>query len=98
MCRGAVPVFWLPPTLRIQQQLALVFREFCLEIRPPRCTACSGELDSGDKEALRQLIPPKTYRWLDEYFVCRRCGKLFWRGTHWRSITRQLHELREGQT
>jgi uncharacterized protein with PIN domain len=40
--------------------------------------SCGGELLKGDKEALRERIPPKTYRWLGEYFVCGRCGKLFW--------------------
>ena len=28
--------------------------------------------------------------WLDEYFVCGQCGKLFWHGTHWQRIQEQL--------
>jgi len=87
---GIIPAFWLPPTLKIPQQLALVFREFNLMVGEPRCMDCGGELRRAEKEALRERIPPKTYRWLDEYFVCDRCGKLFWRGTHWEKISRQL--------
>ena len=67
---GIIPAFWLPPTLRIPEQLALVFREFGLTLRGPRCMSCGGELRRGYKEALRERIPPRTYRWLDEYFVC----------------------------
>ena len=26
--------------------------------------SCGGELRPGDKEALRERIPPRTYRWL----------------------------------
>jgi uncharacterized protein with PIN domain len=89
-----IPVFWLPPTLSIPEQLALVFREFGLVVRGPRCMSCGGELRRAPKEALRDRIPPKTYRWLDDFFVCRRCDKLFWHGTHWQRIRAQLSLLR----
>ena len=89
-----IPALWLPPTLKMPEQLALVFREFNLTVSAPRCTACSGELRSGDKEALKERIPPKTYRWLDEFFVCARCGKLFWHGTHWQRISTSLGSLK----
>ena len=85
-----IPAFWLPPTLRIPEQLALVFREFGLTLRGPRCMSCGGELRRGSKEALHERIPPRTYRWLDEYYVCSRCDKLFWHGTHWQRIVGTL--------
>ena len=88
-----IPAFWLPPSLGIAGQLALVFREFGLKLAEPRCMSCGGELRRVDKAALRSRIPPKTYLWLDEFFVCRRCDKLFWRGTHWERITRELARL-----
>jgi len=87
---GVIAALWLPPTLRIRQQLNLVFREFGLKVGEPRCMACGGDLVTQDKEAIRERIPPKTYRWLHEYFACSRCGKLFWRGTHWERISKQL--------
>ena len=89
-----IPVFWLPPTLSIPEQLALVFREFGLVVRGPRCMSCGGELRRVPKEALRDRIPPKTYGWLDEFFVCRRCDKLFWHGTHWHRIMARLTDLK----
>jgi uncharacterized protein with PIN domain len=89
-----IPAFWLPPTLSIPEQLALVFREFGLAIRGPRCMMCGGELRRAGKEALQGRIPPRTYRWLDEYFVCARCDKLFWRGTHWQRIMVTLSALK----
>jgi uncharacterized protein with PIN domain len=87
-----IPSLWLPPTLKIPEQLALVFREFDLRVGEPRCMSCGGELLRADKETLRERIPPRTWRWLDEYFVCARCDKLFWRGTHWERISRTLKE------
>ncbi|HWX18780.1 MAG TPA: Mut7-C RNAse domain-containing protein [Candidatus Binatia bacterium] len=85
-----IPSMWLPPTLTIPKQLALVFREFGLTLRRHRCMACGGELRPVDKEQMRERIPPRTYRWLDEYFVCSRCDKLFWHGTHWERIRQRL--------
>jgi hypothetical protein len=90
---GIVPGYWLAPTLGVPAQLALVFGEFRLERREPRCMSCGGELRRVEKEALRERIPPKTYRWLDEYFVCARCDRLLWRGTHWMRIEQQLKEV-----
>ena len=89
-----IPAFWLPPTLSIAEQLALVFREFGLVVRGPRCMSCGGELRPAPKEALRDRIPPRTYRWLDEYFLCQRCDKLFWHGTHWQRIMARLAGLK----
>jgi uncharacterized protein with PIN domain len=85
---------WLPPTLSIRDQLQAVFREFNLVPKAPRCMSCGGELMRSSKEALHDRIPPKTYRWLNDYFVCAKCGKLFWHGTHWRRISDTLETLR----
>ena len=92
-----IPSLWLPPTLKIPEQLALVFREFKLRVRRHRCMACGGELCTVDKEQMRERIPPKTYRWRDDYFLCGRCGKLFWHGTHWERMKRALNELGGGR-
>ena len=89
-----IPAFWLPPTLSIPEQLALVFREFGLAVHGPRCMTCGGELRRVVKEGLRERIPPRTYRWLNEFFVCGRCDKLFWHGTHWQRIMATLSALK----
>jgi uncharacterized protein with PIN domain len=88
-----IPALWLPPTLSIPEALAFVFHEFGLKKRGPRCMSCGGELRRESKEALGERIPPKTFKWLDEYFVCSRCGKLFWRGTHWQKIQNELQKI-----
>ncbi len=88
-----VPAFWLPPTLSIPEQLESVFREFNLRLRERRCMSCGGRLAEANKEELRERIPPRTYLWKDQFFLCGSCGKLFWHGTHWERIQRQLEQL-----
>jgi uncharacterized protein len=88
-----IPSMWLPPTLSSVEAMERVFKAFQLRAGSPRCMSCGGELVRSDKEALRERIPPKTYCWLNDYFVCNQCGKLFWHGTHWLKIVNRLRAL-----
>lgn len=90
---GIVPSVFVPSTLKCEQQLEIVFRELGLSCHEPRCMNCGGELRRVEKRAVAERIPPKTARWLDEYFVCASCNQLFWRGTHWQRIQRRIKKL-----
>lgn len=94
---GVIPTVWLPPLGRAPEQLARVFRELRLKPLSPRCMACGGELRQVDKTAVAARIPPRTARWLDDYFVCACCDQLFWHGTHWQRIAARLRELDSSQ-
>ena len=95
---GIIPAIWVPPSLTMLEQLEMVLQELRLPRREARCMDCGGEFQQVDKEQMRERIPPRTYRWLDQYFVCRRCGKLFWHGTHWEKIQAQLHKLQKSES
>lgn len=86
------PAVWVSPSLKPVEQLAAVLDELQLPLGEPRCMNCGGGLVWVDKESVRERIPPRTYRWLNEYFLCEACGQLFWRGTHWQRIQKQLRE------
>jgi uncharacterized protein len=90
---GIVPTVFVPSTLTCEQQLEIVFRELGLSVRDSRCMNCGGELRRVEKSAVADRIPPRTARWIDEYFVCANCDHLFWRGTHWQRIRKQLETL-----
>ncbi len=83
---GDVPALLIPHGLSKQAQLFFVLRELNLTPRQPRCMACGGELRQVPKEQVRDRAPPRSFAWLDQFFECARCGKLFWQGTHWRRI------------
>jgi uncharacterized protein len=90
---GLIPAVFVPSTLHCEEQLAVVLHELGLSLRESRCMNCGGELRRVEKQSVIERIPPKTAKWLDEYFVCAQCDQLFWRGTHWQRITAQLDEL-----
>jgi uncharacterized protein len=87
---GTIPSIWVSPGLTKLEQLESVLTELGLTLRTPRCMDCGGELAPVAKEQVAARIPPKTFRWRDEYFLCRRCDKLFWYGTHWDRIRERL--------
>ena len=47
-----------------------------------RCSTCNGLLGEVAKDLVVDRIPPKTAKWLDAYYLCRKCDQLFWEGTH----------------
>jgi len=87
---AAVEALWLPSGLDVARQLGMVLRDLELSPATPRCMACGGALQAVEKAAVRDRIPPRTARWKDAYFVCGRCGQLFWEGTHWERIRERL--------
>lgn len=94
IAHGHVRAIWVPPTLTMHEQLRLVLAELGLPEADPsldsRCMRCGGELVDVAKEEVKDRIPPRTYKWLDEYYECRLCGQLFWHGTHWERIQQRL--------
>jgi uncharacterized protein with PIN domain len=91
IAHGRVRAIWVPPSLTKFEQLRLVRAE--LDLNPEnesRCMRCGGELIRVDKESVKERIPPRTYKWIDEYFECARCHQLFWHGTHWQRVTKRL--------
>ncbi len=89
---GSLLVVWVPSALTMKEQLSMVMRDLDLDVGEARCMACGGELVATAKNAVFPRIPPRTAKWLDEYFVCAGCDRLFWRGTHWERIARTLKE------
>jgi uncharacterized protein with PIN domain len=90
IAQGEIKALWVPPSLTRFEQLALVLAELNIKPEPSRCMKCGGELIEVPKESVKDRIPPKTLRWVDQYFLCQRCGQLFWHGTHWHNIQKQL--------
>jgi len=90
---GTLPALWLSPAFTVEEQLAEVFREFQLTPRASRCMSCGGTLRPVEKHSVENRIPPRTARWLDSYFLCDDCGRLYWHGTHWQRIHGTLERV-----
>ncbi|MFO0970116.1 MAG: Mut7-C RNAse domain-containing protein [Gemmataceae bacterium] len=87
---GVVPSLLVPLHAKPADQAAHVRAHFHLGVLEPRCMACGGALLRATKEEVKERVPPRTFNWLEEYWRCERCDRVFWRGTHWRRIEERL--------
>lgn len=92
---GEVPALFVPHGLGKREQLAFVLKQLGLGPLPPRCMTCGGTLREVPREQARARVPPRTFAWVDQFFECGRCGRLFWPGSHWRHIADALRRAAE---
>jgi uncharacterized protein with PIN domain len=70
-----------------------------LEPVPVRCSECNARIrkvEGGEEEILseKSYVPKsKIGQW--DFWVCERCGRIYWEGSHWRNMREQLKELNE---
>jgi len=87
--------YWVRSTAPVEQAREVI-RRFDLreQVKPlARCPVCNGQIVPVDKEEVYDRIPPKTAVWLNEYFICAGCGKLYWRGTHYPKIVERINNI-----
>jgi len=51
-----------------------------------RCAECNGLLERIPTEEARPCVPARTFRHVHRYLRCDGCGKVYWKGTHWRRL------------
>ena len=64
-----------------------------LRVGASLCSVCGGELESVQKEQMTDLVPQQVLSRHRLFFRCSACGKVYWRGSHWkklRSLARRL--------
>jgi uncharacterized protein with PIN domain len=79
----------------LDAQLSAVVGRFGLrfDVERTRCTACNGPLEKADKELVRGRVAEGTWREHQEFWMCRRCGKVYWQGAHWKNIRGRLERI-----
>jgi uncharacterized protein with PIN domain len=77
------------------EQLAEVVKRFDLadQLRPfSRCTACNGLIEPVEKQAVLDLLEPKTRLYYERFYRCPACGKVYWEGSHIDHIRQRFAE------
>ncbi len=65
-----------------------------IEARPfTRCLQCNEPLLPREKDDVRELVPPYVFRTQEQYMQCPTCQRVYWRGTHWEKMNRELVEI-----
>ncbi len=78
------------------RQLPEVVDRFDLasSIRPfTRCMACNGMLVDVPKQEVLTSLPPRVAEVHDDFRQCERCGKVYWKGSHYGRMQRWVNDL-----
>lgn len=71
-----------------------------LEPTMKRCSECNGRIRKIKEERENLLrnkeYVPKNMIGRKEFWICESCGKIYWEGSHWRSIEERLEQLKGG--
>jgi hypothetical protein len=84
----------------VMEQLSQVSEEFDLSLDESmtRCTVCNGPLEVLGREEVKDDVPEGALKENDRFYRCRRCGKLYWKGSHWTDIRAKLDSLGQSQS
>lgn len=66
-----------------------------IDVEKSRCPICNGELVHVSKDLVKDRVPKRVYEKHSDFWVCCRCGKVYWMGSHWRGIEDTLRKARE---
>jgi uncharacterized protein with PIN domain len=90
VARAAKRKVYFVQTTGAENQLEEIRRLFPLQNGTPRCLLCNYPIRKVKKEIVRHLVPPFIYRSQSDFFRCKKCGKIYWKGTHFERMSRVI--------
>jgi len=82
------PKAQLQETVR-KLNLSYHFKPFSL------CLECNQTLIPRSKEEVQNLVPPCVFKTQNQYTECPVCHHIYWQGTHWQAMIKELKNLEE---
>ena len=66
-----------------------------IEITSPlsRCPLCNTQLTGVNKEEIKKDVPEYIYKVHNDFKRCAYCGRIYWKGTHYKEIMRKINEI-----
>ena len=83
------------PRLQVQEivktlRLDYHFKPFSL------CLECNRALMARSKDEVRDLVPARVFETQIQYTECPACHRIYWPGTHWEAMGKELQDLQSG--
>lgn len=89
--------YWIR-SQHLNEQLKEVFNRFDLKnlIRPfTRCMECNGTLIDVSKEQILDYLLPDTRQYYQEYKKCPECDRIYWEGSHYEKMKKNIENIIE---
>ncbi len=87
--------YWIRSVSPNEQVRELLDRfDLCSRVRPfRRCMVCNSSISRVEKAFVRREIPDKVRELHNEFFRCRGCRKIYWKGSHYNDMMEQIQQL-----
>jgi len=76
--------------LDLKQQLKQIINETKIKIDKENffslCLECNNKLEKIEKEKVKEKVPLQSYNSFNEFYICKGCKKIYWKGTHYISL------------
>ncbi|MBA7586611.1 hypothetical protein ES708_28613 [subsurface metagenome] len=79
-----------------EQQMCQVIESLNLDcwFRPfAICLECNQPLVERSRQEVKDLVPPYVFQTQEQYMECPVCHRIYWRGTHWQAMTKNLKKF-----
>jgi len=79
-----------------RQQAKEVVRRFDLydQVEPfKRCPECNGLIEQVDRESIIDKLQSGTRKYYNEFWRCRDCEKIYWKGSHYNKLNDFISEV-----
>ena len=58
-----------------------------------RCLLCNEPLIFVEKDKVKKRIPFYTYKNFNEFAECPKCGRVYWKGSHYKNMVNKIKQL-----
>jgi len=67
-----------------------------VKIKTPfvRCPVCNIKTETVKKEEIKNGVPPYVFETHKDFKRCPECGRVFWKGTHYKRIKKVINEIK----
>ena len=59
-----------------------------------RCPICGSSLRNADREEVLNKVKLGTLKYYKDFWICKKCGKVYWKGSHWKKINEVLNKAK----
>lgn len=92
---------YLVQSSEIMEQLREMKRVFDIRFEPEmeRCTLCNSTIRKSESDELeliraKEYVYPATLEHVTEFWLCDKCGQVYWQGKHWENISERVEKLK----
>jgi uncharacterized protein with PIN domain len=60
-----------------------------------RCILCNTEVEEIKKKDAKEKVPGRVFKNNEKFWLCPRCNKIYWMGTHTDEMIKKIKKIRE---